>query len=226
MYAMTKMRFKQGKGDPGGFIQFLRQENIKPGIIVRSVGNRFHVVFHLAGVLYFLRDKLLKYLDTSCRNTTSLRSALQKDLRNDKLLLQLQALGIVGKLVTGPWMQQLYGNPGITNLDTISYIKTCLQYLKSLMDCPLLVFTTCKDIFGIDLDKESDIIRQCLQSNFSLMNAQEKKSLNDILSRLITGIIEVIERQMRVIYPVFHHLWQVKCSLPLHIICLLKKHLD
>ena len=28
------------------------------------------------------------------------------------------------------------------------------------------------------------------------MNALEKKSLNDILSRLITGIIEVIERQM------------------------------
>ena len=91
MYAMTKMCFKQGKGDPGGFKQLLRQENIKPGIIVRYVGNRFHVVFHLAGVLYYLREKLLIYLDTSCRNTTSLRSALQKDL---------QALSIIGKLVT------------------------------------------------------------------------------------------------------------------------------
>ena len=131
MYAMTKMCFKQGKGDPGGFKQFLRQKNIKPGIIVRYVGNRFHVAFHLADVLYYLREKLLIYLDTSCRNTTSLRSALQKDLRNDKSLLQLQALGIIGKLVTGPWMKQLYGNPGITNLATISYIKTCLQYLKS-----------------------------------------------------------------------------------------------
>ena len=100
MYVMTKMCFKQGKGDPGGFKQFLRQENIKPGIIVRYVGNRFHVVFHLAGVLYYLREKLLIYLDTSCRNTTSLRSALQKGLRNDKSLLQFQALSIIGKLVT------------------------------------------------------------------------------------------------------------------------------
>ena len=58
MYAMTKMCFKQGKGDPGGFKQFLRQENIKPGIIVRYVGNRFHVVFHLAGVLYYLTFNL------------------------------------------------------------------------------------------------------------------------------------------------------------------------
>jgi hypothetical protein len=34
------------------------------------------------------------------------------------------------------------------------------------------------------------------QSNFNLMNALEKASLNEILFRLITGIIEVIERQM------------------------------
>ena len=176
MYAMTKMCFKQGKGDPGGFKQFLRQENIKPGIIVCYVGNRFHVVFHLAGVLYYLREKLLIYLDTSCCNTTSLRSALQKDLRNDKSLLQLQALCITGKLVTGPWMKQLYGNPGITNLDTISYIKTCLQYLKSLKDCPLLVLTTCTDMFGIDLDKETDAILQCLQSNFNLMDVMGKQA--------------------------------------------------
>ena len=46
---------------------------------------------------------------------------------------------------------------------TISYIKTCLQYLKSLKDCPLLVLTTRSDTFGIDLDKESDVILQCLQ---------------------------------------------------------------
>ena len=53
------MRFKQGKGDPSGFKQFLRQNNIKPSIIIRYVGNRFHVMFHLAGVLYYLREKLL-----------------------------------------------------------------------------------------------------------------------------------------------------------------------
>ena len=47
IYAMTKMRFKQGLGDPAGFKQFLRQQKIKSGIIVRYVGNRLHVVFHL-----------------------------------------------------------------------------------------------------------------------------------------------------------------------------------
>ena len=45
----------------------------------------------------------------------------------------------------------------------------------------------------IDFDKETDVILQCLQSNFNLINALEK---NEILFRLITGIIEVIEQQM------------------------------
>ena len=31
---MSKMRYKQGQGDPSGFKQFMRLENIKPGMIV------------------------------------------------------------------------------------------------------------------------------------------------------------------------------------------------
>ena len=54
---MNKMRFKQGKGDPAGFKLYLRQNNIKSSIIVRYVGNRFHVMFHQAGVLYYLQEK-------------------------------------------------------------------------------------------------------------------------------------------------------------------------
>ena len=76
---MNKMRFKQGKGDPSGFKQFLRQNNIKPSIIIRYVGNRFHVMFHLAGVLYYLREKLFIYLDKSCNNNTTLRTSLVGD---------------------------------------------------------------------------------------------------------------------------------------------------
>ena len=74
IYAMCKMRYKQEKGDPAGFKQFMTQENIKPGIIAWYVGNRFHVVIHLAGVFYYLQEKLLTYmyLDSACRNTTSL----------------------------------------------------------------------------------------------------------------------------------------------------------
>ena len=59
---------------------------------------------------------------------------------------------------------------------TLILFNTCLQYLKSLKDCPLLVLTTCTDMFGIDLDKETDAILQCLQSNFNLMNVLGKQA--------------------------------------------------
>ena len=72
IYAICKMRYKQGKGDPAGFQKFMRQANFKPGIIVWYVGNRFNVVFTLAGVFYYLREKFLNYLDSVCRNTTCL----------------------------------------------------------------------------------------------------------------------------------------------------------
>ena len=152
IYALYKMRYKHEKGDPAGFKQFMRQENIKPGIIVQYEGNRFHVVLHLAGDFYYLREMLLTYLDSACRNTTSLCSVLQKDLRNNKLLLQMLALTIhVGKSITGPWMQQLYANQKITNLDSIPYVKTCLQNLYLLRNCPQLVFDMKNDVFGISL---------------------------------------------------------------------------
>ena len=47
VYGMTKMRFKQGKGDPSGFKQFMCQENIKSALFVRYVGNRFSILLVL-----------------------------------------------------------------------------------------------------------------------------------------------------------------------------------
>ena len=107
-FAMSKMHYKQGKGDPVGFKQFMRQENIKPSTIVRYVGSRLHVLFHLAGIFFFLRGKLLHYLKCICNNRTSLRTGLMKELQNDAIVVQLRALGLLGKLLSGPWMQRFY----------------------------------------------------------------------------------------------------------------------
>ena len=189
--AMNKMRFKQGKGDPSGF---MRQNNIKPSIIIRYVGNHFHVMFHLAGVLYYLREKLLIYLDKSCNNTTTLRTSLLKDLRNMNILLQLHALGIIGKMVTGPWMHELYTNAGISNLDSINYIKMCLENLNALKESPLMMLQAKTDTFGVSLDVGSDAVLNELQN--SATTEQDKIVLHDILVQLLEGIIYVIKTQL------------------------------
>ena len=64
---------------------------------------------------------------------------------------------------------------------------------KIIKGLPITCLNNVYRYIWIDLDKETDVILQCLQSNFNLMNALEKASLNEILFRLITGIIEVIE---------------------------------
>ena len=76
---------------------------------------RFHEMFHLAGDLYYLREKVLIYLDKTCNNNTTLQTSLVKVYN----LVQLHALGITGSMVTGPYMHALYTNAGISNLDSV-----------------------------------------------------------------------------------------------------------
>ena len=56
IYGISKMRYKNGKGDPKGFKHFMKTNYVKSSLLVRYVGNRMHVLFHLAGSFYFLRE--------------------------------------------------------------------------------------------------------------------------------------------------------------------------
>ena len=52
------MMVQKRKGDLAGFKQCMWQEDIKPGVILWYVENRFHILFHLAAVLFHLQEKL------------------------------------------------------------------------------------------------------------------------------------------------------------------------
>ena len=137
---------------------------------------------------------LVIYLEKSCNNTTTLRTSLVKDLRNINILLQLRALGIIGKMVTGPWMHELYTNSGISNLDSINYIKMCLENLNALKENALMMLQANTDTFGVSLGVGSDAVLNELQN--SATTEQEKLVLNDILVQLLEGVICVINSCM------------------------------
>lgn len=61
IYGISKVRYKQGTGDPKSVKTFLKEERVKSNMIVRYVGNRLRVIFHLAGV-FSLCSKLIKYI--------------------------------------------------------------------------------------------------------------------------------------------------------------------
>ncbi|KAK2151296.1 hypothetical protein LSH36_368g05018 [Paralvinella palmiformis] len=48
---MNKFRFKDGKGDPRGFVNFLNDEGLPCGLIPRYRGNHLHILFHICGTL-------------------------------------------------------------------------------------------------------------------------------------------------------------------------------
>ena len=98
--AINKMRYKQCKGNPSGFKLFWRQDNIKSSIIVHNVGN--HYVPPSWCVVLF-NGKVFDVLDTRLSKQNKFKDIPTKRF---KLSLQLRALGIIGKLVTGPRMHQ------------------------------------------------------------------------------------------------------------------------
>ena len=49
-------------------------------------------------------------------------SAIVKDLKNQHILVELWALALLGKTVTGPWMREFYA-AGKTNLSMVNIVK-------------------------------------------------------------------------------------------------------
>ena len=105
---VSKLKHKQGVGDPSSFGAFLKMSNISPTLLTRYVGNRFNILFKLAGSIFHLRKEMIEYLDKWCVSS-KLGPALLSDIESQEGLLQLQALGLFGKLLTGTWMSKIYG---------------------------------------------------------------------------------------------------------------------
>ena len=187
-YGLGKMRYKNGKGDPKEFKQFMKAQNIKSKMIVRYVGNRMYVLFHLAGVFFFLRAKLLDYLQKYCNNNTSFNTSLIKDLQHKSITLQLKALGLLGKVLTGPWMKVLYGNKAkTTNLGMVPVLKNCVDKQKAARENPMSLLNMQEYLFGQALHPADDEILADLQRP-----SDPPKELEHILSKLLEGSVKVL----------------------------------
>ena len=65
------------------------------------MGNRFNILFYDAAGVYFLNEHMLNYLTRSHGNTLNrLLQLVLNDLQASHLLV---ALGIIDKLITGPF---------------------------------------------------------------------------------------------------------------------------
>nr|XP_047127688.1 uncharacterized protein LOC124808571 [Hydra vulgaris] len=86
LYAVSKLRYKMKAGDPTGFKTFLINIGFRLGTIARYVGNRLHILFHLAGTVYWMKDNLVMFLKKYCK-AKRLGLALLADLQNPYIIL-------------------------------------------------------------------------------------------------------------------------------------------
>ena len=184
---VSKMRYKQGKGDPRGFKSFFKARGLPMKELPRYVGNRLHVLFHLAAVLFSRQADLVEYLSRYCSQTAGLRTALLSDIQCGDILQDLCILGLLGKFLTGPWMKLFYGEG--KNLQMNANIKKSVDTLVVLCDQPELLQVSQTDVFGESLN-EADQVLKSLQ-NF-LLTPQKLQ----LISKVLTGVKSVLERQL------------------------------
>ena len=124
--------------DPGGFKQVIREkgnltsngskasEYTINGLLMRYVGNRLHVIFHLEGTIYAFRDELSSWMKYSTKAESQVMGPL-KDLGNFYIVEQLLVVDMLRKFVTSLWMTYIYTNEGkLSHLEsTNSFFQVC-----------------------------------------------------------------------------------------------------
>ena len=101
---------KQRKGRPY-WLQHIHEKQghqTETTDFLRYVGNRFHALFLMTGVVTLHKDAIEDYLSRFCRNEW--RKTLATLVADKGMIIQMIALGLVGKLITGPWMSVFYKN--------------------------------------------------------------------------------------------------------------------
>jgi len=186
---IAKLRFKQGKGDPSGMKAFLEKEKISKGAIVRYVGNRFHVLFHLCAQIYMIRDSLKKYLTSYACNSSQYRQCILDDLGNEITIKELQVGALLGKVLTGPWMKVLY-RKSMNNLETSKILQIVMDNLRRLLRTPRLLWDVDFKLFETEYESGRP-------GEHSLLVGEEPDSTSlQIATVALEEIIKTLERQL------------------------------
>ena len=80
--AMNKMRFKDGKGDPAGFINFLDNNKLPRGTIPRYRGNRLHILFRTCFILMKHYNSFKQFLTIGTVKCGTLQTVLRSAFCN------------------------------------------------------------------------------------------------------------------------------------------------
>lgn len=188
--AFSKLRYKDSKGDPRGCKIFLRDEGLPMSVIPRYRGNRLHVLFHICGVLMCHYEKFIKLLQSG-PDCGGLRPKLLMDFRNNIVVTQLHVIGLLGKIIFGPWMRKFYcsASDQVTYVEGISLVADVILRLQSLKPKDFLVLQN--DCFGDPLPLEDRVLKTVQR------NPQDPALFEQFPQSSIDAIVCLLERQYK-----------------------------
>lgn len=134
--AMNALRYSNKYRHVALIKDFFEEQRLPLSDVPRFLGHRLHVIFKLAGVYFSIFCNLKKYL-SSLQPTNKVVKKLKMLVTNEAAVIELQVLGLVGKLFSGPWMKTFYTDLSATQdpVNTITVVKSVLQNLKNFEFC-------------------------------------------------------------------------------------------
>nr|XP_047135654.1 uncharacterized protein LOC124812735 [Hydra vulgaris] len=170
---LNKLRYKDAKGDPKGFVTFLDQHELPRGLLLRYGGNRLHILFHTCGILIHHYAILKIFLCSGLALCGGLQNSLFQDFTSEIGIRELCVLALIGKLLSGPWITKFYIAPG-TGLDYISGIQVVKDVRNTLIESsknPLSLLKRKTDFFGNDI---KDVVFDSIISFCPVTNEMSK----------------------------------------------------
>ena len=107
----------------GQLKSYLTQEGVSTKFEKQSiqyhhfVGNRFHIYFLNAGLLFHYFEALKEFFTSVFPPRNSVHTAVLNSLTVEDIKIPLRALGIIGKCITGPYMRCVGKNMNILDLN-------------------------------------------------------------------------------------------------------------
>ena len=189
--SMNKVRYKDGKGDPMRFKNHLIKHKLGKGFIPRYRGNRLHVLFHIAGKYFVHHTKFVEFLQKGTP-LGGLKPSLLKDFRNPQTKLQLQVLGLIGKLFSGPWMKLFYtsSTSEINHMEGILVVKRVVQSVTDQMKNPGGILSRDTDFFGNQVNQGLDQVLSALR-----VEPLDLQAFAKYVEACLGAVVAVLKRQ-------------------------------
>ena len=159
---------------------------------IQMVGNRFNVLFFNAAATFYHKDHMQNFIQSHAPTVNRLLQAVSEDLGNKVHLAGLRALGIVGKLITGPYFRVLHHESVKNVLDLnphLHHLQVSLEQLSK--DSSSLLEG--KSIFSEEISpvEKNAVFHKLIVCDDEDFNALTQQALELICSALLL----VLERQ-------------------------------